>query len=101
MVAEAMQNPPAMQETWVRPLGWEDSLEDGMATHSSILAWRTPRAEEPGRRQSVGLQRVGHDCVNNSFTSIASAHHVPSQLIRCAWSSAWRWVCASLLGNVP
>ena len=55
---------PAMQETqetWVRSLGWEDPLEEGMATHSSILAWRIPWTEEPGGLQSMGLQRVGHD----------------------------------------
>ena len=50
-----------MRETWVRFLGREDSLEKGMATHSSILAWRVPWMEEPGRLQSMGLQRVGHD----------------------------------------
>ena len=53
-----VKNPPAMQETWVRSLGWEDSLEEGMATHSSILAWRVPWTEEPGGLQSMGLQRV-------------------------------------------
>ena len=51
----------AMQETWVRSLSREDPLEKGMAAHSSILAWRTPWTEEPGRLQSLGLQRVGHD----------------------------------------
>jgi len=50
-----------MRETRVRPLGWEDLLEKEMATHSSILAWRIPRREEPGRLQSTGLQRVGHN----------------------------------------
>ena len=53
-----VENPPAMQETWVQFLGWEDPLEVGMATHSSILAWRSPWTEEPGRLQSVGSQRV-------------------------------------------
>ena len=60
----AVKNPPAMQElqkTWVQSLGEEDPLEEGMATHSSILAWRIPRSEETGELQSVGLQRVGHD----------------------------------------
>jgi len=56
-----VKNPPAMQETWVRSLGWEDPLEKGMATHSSILAWKIPRTEEPGGLQSMGSQRVGHD----------------------------------------
>ena len=54
---------PAMQKTWVQSLGWEDleDLEKEIATHSSILAWRLPRMEEPGRLQSMGLQRVRHD----------------------------------------
>ena len=50
-----------MQETWVGSLGLEDPLEKEMATHSSILAWRIPWTEEPGRPQYMGLQRVGHD----------------------------------------
>ena len=50
-----------MQETEVQSLGWEDPLEEGMATHSSILAWRISWAEEPGRLQTMGSQRVGHD----------------------------------------
>ena len=58
-----------MRENWVRSLGWEDPLEEGMATQSSILAWRTPWKEEPGRLQSMGLQRVGHDWETNAFTS--------------------------------
>ena len=60
-VAQMIKNPPTMWETWVQSLGWEDSLEEGMATHSSILAWRIPWVEELGGRQSLGLQRVGHD----------------------------------------
>ena len=51
----------AIQETWVRSLGWEDPLEEGMATHSSILAWRIPWAEEFRGLQSMGSQRVRHD----------------------------------------
>ena len=56
-----MKNPPAMWETWVLSLGWEDPLEEGMATHSSIRAKKIPRAEEPGRLQSMLSQRTGHD----------------------------------------
>ena len=56
-----VKNLPAMQETWVRSLGWEDPLEEGMATHSSVLAWRIRWAEEPGGLQSMGSYRVGHD----------------------------------------
>ena len=60
-VAQMAKNLPAIQETWVPSLGREDTLEKGVATHSSILAWRIPWSEEPGGLQSVGLQRVGHD----------------------------------------
>ena len=56
-----VKNPPAIQETWVRSLCGEDPLEEGMATYSSILAWRTPWTEEPGGLQSMELQRVGHN----------------------------------------
>ena len=56
-----VKNLPRMQETWVRSLSWEDSLEKGMTTHSNILAWRIPWIEEPGRLQSMGSQRVEHD----------------------------------------
>ena len=56
-----VKNLPAMQETQVRSLGQEDPLEKEMATYSSILAWRTPWAEEPGRLQSSGSQRFGHN----------------------------------------
>ena len=61
LVAWMVKNPPAMRETWVQPLGWEHPLEEGMATHSSILDWRVPQTEEPGRLQSMGSQRVEHD----------------------------------------
>ena len=61
VLARTVKNLPTMQETRVRPRGWEDSLEMGVATHSSILAWRIPSIEEPGGLQSKGLQRVGQD----------------------------------------
>ena len=61
LVAQMVKNPPATQETRVRALGWEHPLEKGMATHYSILAWRIPWTEEPGRLQYMGLQRVGQD----------------------------------------
>ena len=60
-VAQSAKNLPAVQETWVRSLGWEDPLEKEMATQSSILAWKISRTEEPGGLKSMGLQRVGHD----------------------------------------
>ena len=60
-MAQMAKNPSAMWETWIQPLGWEDPLKEGMATHSSILAWRIPWTEEPGRLQSTGSQRVRHN----------------------------------------
>ena len=56
LVAHRVKNPPAMQETWVPPLGWENPLEEDMATRSSILAWRIPWTEEPGGLQSMGCK---------------------------------------------
>ena len=61
LVAQMVKRLPAMRETWVRSLGWEDLLEKETATHSSTLAWRIPRTEEPGRLQCKGSQRVGHN----------------------------------------
>ena len=61
LAAQVVKNPPAMQETLVPSLGQEDPLEKEVATHSSILAWKIPWTEEPGRLQSVGSQRVRHD----------------------------------------
>ena len=61
LVAQMVKNLPAGQETQVRSLGQEDPLEKGMATHSSVLAWRIPWTEEPSGLQSMGSQRVRHD----------------------------------------
>ena len=61
LVAQLVKNLPAMQETQVQLLGWEDPLEKEMAAHSSVLAWKTPWTEEPGRLQPMRSQRVGHD----------------------------------------
>ena len=65
-----VKNPPAIQETRVQSLGWQDPLEKGMATHSSILAWRIPWTEEPGRLQSMRSQRVGHEWATNTLLYI-------------------------------
>ena len=87
-----VKNPPAMRETWVLSLDWEDPLEKGMATHSSILAWRIPWTEEPGRLQSMGSQRVRHDrptftmqstnmCTQCHHSTGQNLHHIsPGQL---------------------
>ena len=61
LVAQVVKNPPAMQETWIQSLDWEDPLEKGMTTYSSILAWRIPWTEERHRIHFMESQRVGHD----------------------------------------
>ena len=68
LVIQRVKNLPAMWETRVWSLGWEDSLEKAMAPHSSTLAWRIPWTEEPGGLQSTGSQRVGHDWATSLFT---------------------------------
>ena len=69
LVAQMVKNLSAMWETWVQSLGWEDLLEEGMATHSSILAWKIWLTEEPGRLQSMGWQRVGHNRATKHSTA--------------------------------
>ena len=71
-VAQMVKNPPVMQETWVRSLGWENSLERGTATHSNILAWRIPWTKEPGTLQSMGSQRAGHN--RATFTTLTTGY---------------------------
>ena len=61
LVVQLVKNPPAMRETWVSSLGWEDPLEEGMATHPSILVRRIPWTVKPGGLQSMGPQKVEHD----------------------------------------
>ena len=60
-MAQTVKCLPTVWETWIQPLGWEDLLEEEMVTHSSILAWKIPWTEKPGRLQSTGSERVGHD----------------------------------------
>ena len=60
-MAQTVQHLSAVRETWVRSLGWEDPLEKEMAIHSSTIAWKIPWTEEPGKQQSLGSQRVGHN----------------------------------------
>ena len=67
-MAHTVKNLPPVQETLVRSLGREDHLEEGMATHSSILAWRIPLTEQPGGLQSMASQRVSHDRATNTHT---------------------------------
>ena len=76
LMVQTVKNLPAMRETRVWSLGKENPLEKGMATHSSILAWEIPRTEEPGGLQSMGLQRVGHNWVTNTFFFLWPIHHI-------------------------
>ena len=78
LVSQRLKRLPAMQETWVRSLGWEDPLEKEMATHPSILAWRIPWTEEPGGLQSTGSQRVGHNWAT-SLTLLLSNKTISSR----------------------
>ena len=71
-MAQTVKRLPTMRETWVQSVDQEDILEKEMATHSSILAWKIPWMEEPGRLQPMGLQRVGHDGATNTFTRFRS-----------------------------
>ena len=88
-VVLVVKNLPAKQETRVQSLGQEDPLEKGMATHSSIPAWRIPWTEEPGRLQSIGSQRVRHD-----WSDLALMHTWAKKIM-----SRWQW-CVSLLSWV-
>ena len=83
LVVQMVENPPAMQETQVGPLGWEDPLEEEMATHSSILAWRIPGSEEPGGLQPKGVQRVRHDWVtkHTCYRPINSINDFPHRAL--------------------
>ena len=92
-----------MQETWVQSLGWEDPLEKEMATHSSTLAWRIPRREEPCRLQSMGLQRVRHDWVTSlslwcSAVSVALVWWLPAWPLFCDNGNS-RVLCSRLFPN--
>ena len=73
LVAQLVKNLPAMWETWVWSMDWADPLEKGKATHSSVLAWRIPGTEEPGKRPSMGSHRVGHDW--NDLVAAAAEKH--------------------------
>ena len=83
LVGQLVKNPPAMQESWVRSLGWEDPLEKEMATHSSTLAWRIPWTEERDRLQSMDSQRVAHECANKFHFHLLAGTATWSRLILC------------------
>ena len=87
-----VKNLPAVQEIWVQSLSQEDPLGKGMATHSSILAWRISWTEEPGGLQSLGSQRVGHNWATNTFTFFHFIHQRnPGEL-----SNSPKWLKSSL-----
>ena len=90
LVAQMVKNLPIMWETWVWSLGWEDPLEESMATHSSILALRTPWTEEPGELQSMGFQRVGYNWATNTqwhLVNYTLAKKLSLQYNLCFWFS--------------
>ena len=87
LVAQTVKNPPAMWETWARSHGWEDPLEEGIATHSSILAWRIPMDRKAGRLQSTGSQRVRH--ITEQLST--NWHHLSSALAKLNWKAQSEW----------
>ena len=92
LVAQLVKNLPAMREIWVWSLGWEGSLEEGMATHSSILAWRIPWTEQPGGLQSMGSHRIRHNWV------IKHTHtHTHTQEAPTGKNSGMIWTSAKMV----
>ena len=92
-LAQMITNLPAIQETQVQSLDQEDNPEKGMTTHSSILAWRIPRTEEPGGLQSMGSQRVRHDWATNTSTfTLGAILRRDGSLCRILFCSLSRWV---------
>ena len=95
LVAQIVKNLPTMWETRVQPLGREDPLEKGRAAHSGILAWKIPWTEDPGRLQSMGSQRAGHDgATNTSYLCTFCKCHGPFCLLE---PSAWKVKCFQLI----
>ena len=94
LVAQTVMKPPAMEETWVQPLGQEHPLEKGMATHSSIFAWKILWTEEPGGLQSMRSQKVGHDWVTtmyffNTFNNCNLLKHVKNVFFKSITSDTY------------
>ena len=90
LVAQMVKNLPAIQDTQVWSLSWEDPLEKEMATHSSILSWRIPWTEEPGGLQSWGLQRGGHNCMTNTW-ELRGGNSPPSCSQQINWKINQLW----------
>ena len=95
LVTQLVKNPPAMRETWVRSLGWKSPLEKGMATHSSILAWRIPWTEEPGGR---GLQSMGSHRIRHNWVIKRTQHtHTQTQEAPTGKNSGMIWTSAKMV----
>ena len=92
-MAQTVKHPPAMRETQVQSLGWEDPLEKEMATHSSTLAWKIPWTEEPGRLRSMGWQRVGD--IKYHLKALCVANYVDYAKSICMLYLAYRTQCGS------
>ena len=92
LVAQRVKYLPAMRETWVWSLGWEDPLEKGMAIHSSILPWRIPWTEEPCRIQFMGSQKVRHNWATKHNTAVWLSFSQPCYLIYL--ESQFKWSCS-------
>ena len=89
-----VKNLPAMQETWIQSLGQEDALGKGKATHSSILAWRIPRTEEPGRLQSIG-------CKELDTTKLLTLFYTHTHIYTHARTQIWAFLVAQTVKNLP
>ena len=96
LVAQTVKHPPAMQETQVRSLGWEDPLEKEMATHSSTLAWKIPWMEEPGRLQSMWSQRVRYDWATS--LSLSLSYYLSPHLLFLSYTCSYYSLCISTEG---
>ena len=95
LVAQTVKNLPAMRETWVQSLGWEDPLEKGTTMHSSILAWRIPRTEEPGRLQSIQSQELDMTqrlSLTHSLYPLTVLTHCKILLIILSLKLMTRWI---------
>ena len=103
LVAQIVTNLPAVWDTWARSLGWEYPWEKGMATHSSILAWRIPGTEESGGLQSMGLQRFRHDWTTNPHTPLPAVPSPPSpdETLGCKHLSAENHVFITFIYPKP
>ena len=100
LMAQTVKNLPPMQETRVWSLGWEDTLEEGMVTHSSILAWRIPWTEESRGLQSIGLQRVGHDWSDLAHTWVRNTSlKMPKKIKTSSTGHLSHWIVIKALSQ--